>query len=402
MTDSSVFSDITPATEIRHRIQQFQSMLSQKGIDGALILQNSDLYYFSGTIQQSQLFVPAEGFPILIVRKNIERAQTESAIQTVIPFNSPKQIPDILKSRGISTPHRLGLELDVLPAQLYLNFKNLFLQTELIDISHQIRQIRSIKSSYEIQIIQEAARRSDQVAGFVYEILKEGMTEIEAAGKIEAYARRLGHQGIVRMRLWGSELFYGHLMSGSSAAIPSYLASPTGGRGISVAVSQGAGSGKIQSHEPILVDYVFAYKGYLSDHTRIFSIGSLPDDLIQAHLSMLSLQNVIASESRPGISAGQIYSRAIELANASGYTENFMGADEQRIRFVGHGIGLELDEYPFLAAGQDMLLQEGMIIALEPKLIFPGRGVVGIENTHMVTPNGLHRLTMFEENVTII
>ena len=400
-------ADPTPETEIRHRIGQLQSLLLSNGIDGAILVQNSDLFYFSGTIQQSQLYVPAEGEPLLMVRKSLERARSESAIQNIVSFSSPRQVPDLMKSMGHAIPQILGLELDVIPARIYLNFQSLFdhtRPTRLVDISHLIRRIRAIKSAYEIQMVREAASKSDQVTGYVKGIIQEGMTEIELAGWVEAHARKLGHQGIVRMRLWGSELFYGHLMCGASGAVPSYLASPTGGTGVGPAVAQGAGFGRIRAHEPILVDYAFAYKGYLSDQTRIFSIGELPDDLIQAHGAMLSLQAAIMREARPGTAAGRIYEMAVELAAEAGYSENFMGADDddQRIRFVGHGLGLELDEYPFLAAGQTMPLQEGMVIALEPKLIFPGRGVVGIENTHLVTPNGLQQLTVFDENIIVV
>jgi Xaa-Pro aminopeptidase len=191
-------------------------------------------------------------------------------------------------------------------------------------------------------------------------------------------------------------------MCGASGAVPSYLASPTGGTGAGAAVAQGAGFGLIKAHEPILVDYVFAYKGYLSDHTRIFSIGELPDELIQGHAAMLSIQDAIVREAKPGIAAGRIYEMAIELAGEAGYSENFMGTGDQRIRFVGHGVGLELDEYPFLAAGQKMILQEGMVIALEPKLIFPGKGVVGIENTHRLTADGLQQLTVSDQNIIVV
>ena len=397
-----ITADTTPATEIRHRIAQLQSLLASNGIDGAIIIQNSDLFYFSGTIQQSQLYIPADGEPLLMVRKSLERARSESAIQHIISFESPRQVPNLLKARGYKTPKTLGLEMDVIPALTYLNFQNLFDGTRMMDISHCIRQIRAIKSAYEIELIRESAKKSDQVAEYVKGIIEIGMTEIELAGRVEAHARKLGHQGIVRMRLWGSELFYGHLMSGASGAVPSYLASPTGGTGVSAAVAQGAGFSLIQAHEPILVDYVFVHKGYLSDHTRIYSIGQLPDDLIQAHGAMLSIQAAIIREAKPGIAAGRIYEMATELASESGYSENFMGAGDQRIRFVGHGVGLELDEYPFLAAGQKMLLQEGMVIALEPKLIFPGKGVVGIENTHLVTPKGLQQLTVFDENIIVV
>ncbi len=241
MPPDTTFGDATPETEIRHRIEKLQSLLLSNGIDGAIIVQNSDLFYFSGTIQQSQLYIPADGDPLLMVRKSLERARSESAIQNIVSFNSPRQVPELLKSMGLSVPKTLGLELDVIPAQTYLNFQSLFDQTRMIDISHFIRQIRAIKSAYEIQMLREAALKSDQVAEYVKGIIKEGMTEIELAGLVEAHARKLGHQGIVRMRLWGSELFYGHLMCGASAAVPSYLASPTGGTGVST--GDGAGSG---------------------------------------------------------------------------------------------------------------------------------------------------------------
>jgi Xaa-Pro aminopeptidase len=204
------------------------------------------------------------------------------------------------------------------------------------------------------------------------------------------------------MRLWGSELFYGHLMAGPSAAVPSYLSSPTGGASISPAVAQGSSFRPIGRHEPVLLDYVFAHRGYLSDHTRIFSLGQLPDKLMKAHAAMLEVQSLVKKAGRPGVQAGALYRLAVDAAADMGYGENFMGVGEQRIRFIGHGIGIELDEYPFLAEGQQMELAEGMIIALEPKLIFPGVGVVGIENTHVVTAEGFEQFGRFNEQINVL
>jgi Xaa-Pro aminopeptidase len=204
------------------------------------------------------------------------------------------------------------------------------------------------------------------------------------------------------MRLWGSELHYGHLMAGPSAAVLSFLSSPTGGTGVSPAYAQSAGLRPIQKHEPVLVDYVFVLNGYMSDHARIFSLGNLPDDLIRAHEAMLKVQTFIKKEAKPKVKAGKLYDIALELTKELGYEKYFMGVGDRRIRFVGHGIGLELDEYPFLAKGQELELEEGMTIALEPKLIFPGKGVVGIENTHVVTGEGLKQLTHFDEKVIIL
>jgi len=230
-------------------------------------------------------------------------------------------------------------------------------------------------------------------------LLRAGISEIELAGRVEAEARRLGHQGIVRMRLWGGEMFYGHLMSGPDAAMPSFLASPTGGRGLGPEVAQGPGLAPIAAASPVLVDYVFAHGGYLADHTRIFSVGRLSARLERAHEAMCRLQDELMPRCRPGVPAGEIYRWAVARAAEMGYAEWFMGAEDDRIRFVGHGIGLELDEYPFLAEGQEQPLAEGMIIALEPKLVFPGEGVVGIENTHRVTAGGLERLTRFPDGI---
>ncbi len=392
----------TPREELDTRIRRFQAYLTRQQIGGALILQNSDLFYFSGTVQQAHLYIPADGAPLLMVRKSIERARAESALPDIVPLKSPREIPALLKARQLPLPETLGLEMDVLPAALYLNYTRLFEGTALTDVAPGIRMVRAVKSIYEQDLMRQAAALADGVAGAARHLIKEGMTEIDLAGQVEAEARRRGHQGVVRMRMWGGELFYGHLLAGPSAAVPSYLASPTGGQGASAAVAQGAGFRPIQPHEPILLDYVFAWQGYIADHTRIFALGDLPDDLLKAHQAMLDLQEALKNRARPGIKAGGLYDFAIRWVADKGYGDWFMGADDQRIRFIGHGVGLELDEYPFLARGQDMPLEKGMAIALEPKLVIPGKGVVGIENTHIVGNNGLEQITRYDEAVQVI
>jgi Xaa-Pro dipeptidase len=394
--------NLTPCDELRSRLAKLQENLGKNSIDGALIIQKADLFYFSGTCQQGQLYVPAEGEPVLMTRKDFDRARAESALPNVVPFSSPKQIPGILKDFGIGIPETLGMELDVLPTTQYFSYSKLFQKTRLIDISLGIRHIRSVKSPYEIEITRKAAALSDRLAESVPSLLKEGITEIELAGRIEANARKWGHQGIVRMRLFGAELFYGHVMAGANAAVPSYLSSPTGGAGVNPAVAQGSSMRPIGPNEPVLVDMVFALDGYCSDHTRIFSIGPLPDDLVAAQSAMLDIQEAVKKAATPGTMAGDLYEMAVSMADAAGLSDYFMGVGDQRIRFIGHGVGLELDEFPFLAKGQKMPLEKGMIIALEPKVIIPGKGVVGIENTHVVTANGLEQLGKFREEIIVV
>ncbi|MFP4158575.1 MAG: M24 family metallopeptidase [Desulfobacterales bacterium] len=394
--------NLTPLSELQARLEKLQQQLQSLDTAAALILQNADLFYFSGTSQQAVLYIPARGEPVLMVRKDFARARAESALEKVVSFSSPREIPGILKDHGLKLPAKLGMELDVVPANIYFSYCRLFEKTEITDISTPIRMIRAVKSEYETGRIREAARMSVRLAESVPGFLREGIPETELAGLIEAEARKLGHQGIVRMRLWGSELFYGHVMAGPSAAVPSYLASPTGGTGVNPSVAQGAGMRPICRNEPVLVDLVFAKDGYNSDHTRIFSIGELPDDLIAAHRTMCSIQEEIKKQAGPGTEAGHLYDLALDMAEEQGLGRYFMGADRRRIRFVGHGIGLELDEFPFLARGQKMPLEKGMIIALEPKVILPGKGVVGIENTHLVTENGLEQLGCFKEDIITV
>jgi Xaa-Pro aminopeptidase len=188
-------------------------------------------------------------------------------------------------------------------------------------------------------------------------------------------------------------------MSGPSAAVPSYLASPTGGEGVSSIIGQGAGYKTIERDEPVLVDFVFALDGYLSDHARIFVAGSLSDELMAAHDAMLDIQESIKKLAKTGAVTGDLYETMVNLAAQKGYADHFMGEGERRIRFSGHGVGLELDEFPFIAKGQKLLLEKGMIIALEPKTIFKDRGVVGIENTHLVTDDGLEPLAKFPDEI---
>ncbi len=392
----------TPASELYQRISRLQTKMAGADIDAVLIIQNTDLFYFAGTTQQAHLYVPAEGQPLLMARKDFERARVESALEQTVPLSSPRSIPDILADHGYAVPQTLGLECDVLPANLYFTYQKIFKDCRVTDAANLIRLVRAVKSPYEIDLITRAAGLADQVAAALPALLTEGMPEIKLAGLVEARARELGHQGFVRMRLWGSEMFYGHLMAGQSAAVPSYLASPTGGTGTSPAFAQGPGHRLIRRNEPILLDYVFAYNGYLADHTRIFVIGDLPDELEQAHAAMLSIQEAIKTAAKPGVAAGDLYDLAVAGAIERGLGDYFMGAGDQRVRFIGHGIGIELDEFPFLASGQDLALEAGMVVALEPKVVLPGKGVVGIENTHVVEAGGLRQLTVFEEAITVV
>ena len=221
----------------------------------------------------------------------------------------------------------------------------------------------------------------------VPEFLKEGMQEVEAMCRLELAMRVMGHQGSLRFRRFNSVVPLGHLMSGADAAAPSFLASPTGGRGTSLVFPQGAGFGRIKRNEPIFVDSVGIYGGYIADATRIFCIGTLSKKLVDAFEVTLEIEKAIARELRPGNTGRNAFDLSETIGVERGYGDWLGGPVDNKCGFVGHGVGMELDEYPVIGP-LDHPIRPNMTIAIEPKMIYPGEGVVGIEDTFLTTDNG--------------
>ena len=382
-----------PAAEIQARISAFQGALSASSLDGALIKQNADLYYLCGSIQDSYLYVPNDGEPILMVYRNRERAALESPLPNVEALPSLGKLTQILGDNGYRAPKRLGVEMDVLPAALFLNLKKIFAQSELVDVSFLLRDQRKIKSAYEIEQQRKAAAICHRMYEKAFSVLREGVTEVEAQGILEAEARRWGHPGPVRMRGFNQEMFYGHLISGPEAVPTSTLDSPTGGVGLTASFSHGPSTKRLRAGEPINVDLFGNFNGYLADQTRLFCIGDPGAELQRAYEASLTILETLASLIVPGLPIRDLFKKAHELAEKLGYGEYFMGLPGSRPKFIGHGVGLEADEFPFVTENNNGELEAGMVVALEPKLIIPDVGVIGIEDTMHVTEDKAESLT---------
>lgn len=392
-------SSLTLRDELSARVARLQALLARENVDAALLVQKADLFYFSGTTQQAHLFVPATGAPLLLARKSFERARAESAIEAVVALGSLRQIPDLLAAHGHAGPRRVGMELDVLPVNDHLRYRQLFPDAEIVDVSPLVRQVRRIKSPYEIGLMRRAAAVMDAMVRSVPDVLREGMTEVEFAGRLEAVARREGHQGVIWMRAWNNQIFYGHILAGPSGGVASGVDSATGGSGLNPAVPYGPGERRIGRGDPVMVDYIAAVDGYLADQTRMFSIGPLPAEWGKRYEAMRAVQEVVRKAARPGVRGAELYDLAVAEAARRGFADHFMGFGPDRVRFVGHGVGIEIDELPFLAKGFDMPLEPGMVFALEPKLVFPGEGAIGVENTWLVGESGIEPITVSSESL---
>ncbi|OAT87032.1 M24 family metallopeptidase [Desulfotomaculum copahuensis] len=382
------------------RVAALQELLCRDGMDGALILQSADLVYFCGTYQDARLYVPARGRAVLTVRRSMGRIDPSRVPADVVPLSKPAGIPDVLAARGLKMPAVLGMELDVLPVALFRRYEKIF-TSRIVDCSPQIRTLRMVKSTAEINLMKESAAMMDGVYARIPDLLQEGMSEYELAAAVEAAARRAGHTGLIRVRGFNQEFFYGCLLAGPSGGVSSYFDSPLGGPGLTPAFPFGVGRHVIAAGDPVMVDYVGVVNGYQVDMTRVFAIGSLSGDLLAAHRTAVAIQDAIAAAARPGVTGDELYGLALDMAVKAGLGGHFMGYGDQ-VKFVGHGIGLELNEWPVLGRGMKEPLQAGMTLAVEPKFIFPGRGAVGVENTFAVTPDGLERLTSYPDDVVIV
>jgi Xaa-Pro dipeptidase len=388
-----------PAQEIEKRLKKLRQVVAEKGWDAALIVQNVDLLYFSGTMQNALLFVPQDGEEILLVKKYGERAQTESPVKQMIPLSSWNDLPSLIAEHHGQIPKKMGIELDVFPTKAYLRLQEIFAGVSIVDSSSLIKTIRKVKSPYEIDQMKKAGEIGKIVYAEVPMALKEGMTEIELAGILVAVAMRHGHQNYLRMRAFNSYAFSWHVLSGYAGGVLSYIDAPMGGVGLSPSFPVGASYKQIRAHEPILIDFGICYNGYQIDETRMFCLGKLPRPFKDAYQATRQIEETIASAARPGASCHKLFHAGWERTRQLGYEEYFMGPPGYKTRFIGHGIGLEIDELPFIAEGHDYPLDEGTTFALEPKMVFLEKGAVGIENTFCVGEKGVAKLTPAEEEL---
>lgn len=379
--------------ELKLRRDKIRSLMSAQGIDAALITCNANLIYTYGQVVSGYLYLPLHS-PAILFFKRPNNITGEHAF----PIRKPEQILDLLKENDLPVPTKLMLEGDELPYTEYCRLAQLFPDTEVVNGTPLIRQARSVKTAVEVEMLRRSGVSHAKAYAQIPSVYRPGMSDIEFSIEIERLMRLQGNLGIFRVFGRSMEIFMGSILTGDNASYPSPYDFALGGEGLDPALPGGANKTPLKEGQSVMVDLGGNFNGYMGDMTRVFSIGKLSDEAYRAHQVCLDIQDKVASLANPGTPCEVLYNAAIEMATQAGFADKFMGIGQQA-KFIGHGIGLEINEAPVLAPRVKQELEPGMVFALEPKIVLPGVGPVGIENSWVVTNEGAEKLTHCPEEI---
>jgi Xaa-Pro dipeptidase len=378
----------TPISELNSRIDRFRRTMDAHHPDwrNAVIFSKINLLYFTGSMPEGMLLIERDGDATLFVRRSYERTMEESL------FSNIKQMESYRDATGAidKLPGTIFLETEFVPLAMYERFRKHFPYSEFKSLDYQLAMTRAVKSSWELGFMEQAGVIHQRVLEqMVPSILREGISELEFAGELYNILLKEGHQGTARFNMFDTEMVVGQIGFGESSIYPTSFNGPGGNYGMSPAIpGLGSRERKLKKGDLVFVDLALGVNGYHTDKTMTYMFGAtLPDEAVKAHQQCVDLQSRIASLLKPGNIPVDIYDTIMNDLSPE-FLKDFMGFGNRQVKFLGHGIGLTVDEIPVLAKGFNEPLQENMVLAVEPKKGIKNIGMVGIENTFVVTPNG--------------
>lgn len=370
-----------------------QQAMDAQGADGCLLAGDVNLFYAAGRVFNGYFYLPAEGEPRFFVKRpnGLESERVEY-------IRKPEQMPELFAAHHIKMPHKLLMEADELTYNDYVRLQKVFNPAETGNATAMMRTLRMVKTPWEIQQFRISAKQHAATYAMIPQCYRKGMTDLELQYEIEFRMRRNGSMGIFRTFGSNMDIFMGSILAGENAETPSPFDFALGGGGPDESLPIGANGTPLKEGTAIMVDMAGNYTPYITDMTRVFAIGQLAEEAYRAHDVAIRIQQEIESTAKPGTPCAELYNTALAIAQKEGLEQSFMGT-RQQAKFVGHGIGLQINELPVLAPRSKEVLREGMVFALEPKFVIPGTGAVGIENSFLVTANGIEKLTLGEEGI---
>lgn len=380
------------AQDITLRIGRIQKVMQAMKVDACILSSEVNVFYCTGMVYNGYFYLPANGKPINFVK----RPQVE--LENTIYIHKPELIVEKLKELGLDIPQTVLLEKDILSYNSISRLQAALGVSESQDASYLMRRLRAEKTDYEIEQIRACARKHELVYSQIKSVFRRGMTDIELQVEIEKIMRLNGSIGIFRSYGEYMDIYMGSLLVGDNAQAASPFDFALGGAGTHPTLPLGACGQPIKEGQTIMVDMAGNYTPWMTDMTRTFSVGKTSDLAYKAHQVSLDIQNKLIEVSKIGASCAEMYNIAYEMVKGNQLENYFMGTELQA-KFIGHGVGLEINEPPVLTPRSKEILTKNTVFALEPKFVIPQVGAVGVENTFLVTDNGLEKITQFEENI---
>ncbi|MDR2849651.1 MAG: Xaa-Pro peptidase family protein [Verrucomicrobiota bacterium] len=391
-----MFTGYTPElmTDLQTRWTRLQAGVRQAGADALLVSANVHLFYVSGRIFMGYAYIPAEGRPWFFPRRPAGLSGAN-----VAPLRKPEQLPDLLRDAGLPPPGRVLLETDDLTHSDWLRLSAALGAAGTGDGSALLRRCRAVKTPYEISVMKLTGSRHAAVIAQFASVYEPGMTDQAWSIEMFRLLLRAGGLGLFRIAGGSMEGFMGSVLAGDNGGVASPYDFALGGAGLHPSLPVGQCGVALAPGMAVMVDIAGNFFGYLTDCTRTYSIGRLPQNALDAHRVSIDIEHAIAAAGVPGARCEDLYTLALNIAADAGLADCFMGLS-QKAKFVGHGTGLVINEQPVLGARSKETLEAGMCIALEPKFVIPGVGAVGVEDTFLVTPRGMESLTPCDQGIT--
>lgn len=384
-----------PLEELESRMRRFRHKMDicEPQWEVVVIFSKVNLYHFTGTMQDGMLIIPKDDNAVFWVRRSFDRAKDESLFQDIRPMNSFADAKDTFGKGNM--PKKVYLETEVVPLALYQRFQKYFPFEEVKSADRYISSVRAVKSQFELSLMEKSGEihrkvLEERIPG----LLREGMSEADLATQLFAALMEEGYHGITRFGMFDTEVMLGQIGFGESSIYPSYFNGPGGNYGLSAAVPIfGSRERKLKKGDMVFIDIGCGFEGYHTDKTMTYMFGKpISDKAIDAHKRCVEIQNEIAMMLKPGEIPSNIYNTIMDKISGD-FSNNFMGYGQRKVKFLGHGIGLVVDELPVIAKGFDEPIEEGMVFAVEPKKGVENVGMVGVENTFTVTSNGGRSIT---------
>ncbi|HBT85349.1 MAG: Xaa-Pro peptidase family protein [Fermentimonas sp.] len=378
------------------KFEKIQNILRKKDSDACIITSSVNQYWLCGFIFDGYLYITADRDPILFVKR-----PSDLDDERIIYIRKPEQIPGLLQEAGLPLPKRILIEADQLTLNAANRLQAALNMPELLNISDKIRKIRSVKSEYELNQMRECAKIHSEVYQLIPALYRKGMSDLQLQIEIEREMRLRGSVGIFRSFGENMDIFMGSILAGDNAQAASPYDYALGGEGITPLLPLGANGTPLKPGTTVMVDMAGNYRPYMDDMTRTFAIEHAPDIAYKAHEVSIEIHNAVKKQAKAGTLCSDIYSLAEEIVISNELQPYFMGTVQQA-KFIGHGVGLEINEPPVITPRSKDTLLSGMTIALEPKFVLPGIGAVGIENTYIVHDEELENITQCEEKIIVL